>query len=228
MSSSRFFYSVSRRTRRFLTVVSLVAYLASVWGYPLPQAATHDHSVPFPCQDHHCGCISAEQCWTSCCCFTPAERIACAQRHEVMIPKHVQLAPRGEVHTDHEHEHDSCEAGEICRADDADHDHDSEPKQGACCSQEHEPAEAQRACARGLPKVTGPPRESGASVTWVSAFEARKCHGLSTLWIVTGAAIPLAINSLWEFDWAPAGHVSSVVRSLQSVTSLPTVPPPRA
>jgi hypothetical protein len=49
MSCSRFFYSVSRRTRRFLTVVSLVAYLASVWGYPvMPQAATHDHSVPFP------------------------------------------------------------------------------------------------------------------------------------------------------------------------------------
>lgn len=220
MSSSRFFYSASRRARRFLTVVSLVAYLASVWGYPLPQAATHDPSVPFPCQDHRCGCVSAEQCWTSCCCFTPAERIAWAQQHEVTIPEHVLLALRTEEHADHDH--DICEAGEVCHAEGAGHKH------GACCGgHEHEPSDAQRACATCTPRVAGTPPESGTSVGWVSAFEARKCRGLSTLWIVSGAAIPMAIESLWEFDWAPAGRVSSAERSLQSVTSLPTVPPPR-
>ncbi len=221
MSSSRFFYSASRRARRFLTVVSLVAYLASVWGYPLPQAATHDPSVPFPCQDHRCGCVSAEQCWTSCCCFTPAERIAWAQQHEVTIPEHVQLALHAEEHADHDH--DACEAGEVCHADDAGDQH------GACCGgHEQEPSDAQRACATCMPRVAGTPPESGTSVGWVSAFEARKCRGLSTLWIVSGAAIPMAIESLWEFDWAPAGQVSSAERRLQSVTSLPTVPPPRA
>ena len=217
MPSSRFFYSVSRRSRRLLTVVSLVFYLASVWGYPLPQAATDDHSVPFPCQDHRCGCVSAEQCWTSCCCFSPAERIAWAQQHEVTIPEHVQLALRAEEHTEHDHDHDACEAGEVCLAESPGHKH------GACCGgHEHEPADTERACANCTPP------ESGTSVGWVSAFEARKCRGLSTLWIVSGAAIPTAIESLWEFDWAPAGRVSFAERSLQCVTSLPTVPPPRA
>jgi hypothetical protein len=35
---------------------------------------TKDTSVPFPCQDRACGCLSAEQCYSSCCCFTPEER----------------------------------------------------------------------------------------------------------------------------------------------------------
>jgi hypothetical protein len=216
MPSSRYFYSASRRARRFLTVVSLVAYLTSVWGFPLPQAASHDHSVPFPCQDHHCGCVSAEQCWASCCCFTPAQRLAWAERHDVTIPENVELALRTEEQT--EHDHDNCATGEV--ADD--HEHHSEHKNRACCGgHDHEPADAQRACA-----ICTPP-ESGTNVHWVSAFEARKCRGLSTLWIVTGAAVAPAIESLWEFDWAPAGQTSSAVRSLQSVTSLPTVPPPR-
>ncbi len=224
MSSSRYFYSASRRTRRFLTVVSLVAYLASVYGYPLPQAATQDRSVPFPCQDHRCGCVSAEQCWTSCCCYTPAERIAWAQKHDVAIPEQVLVALR-EQHS--EHDHDASEPGEICRADG--HDHDADCQHDSCCGgHEHDAAGAERACAKCTPRATGTRAETGDNVVWVSAFEARKCRGLSTLWIVTGAAVPLAIESLWEFDWAPAGHVSPAGRSLQSVTSLPTVPPPRA
>jgi hypothetical protein len=225
MSSSHLINIASRRARRFLTVVSLVAYLASVWGYPLPQAATHDHSVPFPCQDHHCGCVSAEQCWTSCCCFTPAERIAWAQRHKVTISEHVLLALRAEEHS--EHDHDVCQAEEVCCTDEACHDQDTDHNHGACCGgHEHEVAGSQRACATCASRVNDTP-QSKTSVGWVSAFEARKCRGLSTLWVVSGAALPLTIESLWEFDWAPAGQASSAERQLQSVTSLPTVPPPR-
>jgi hypothetical protein len=230
MSSSRSIYSASRRARRFLTAVSLVAYLASVWGYPLPQAATHDHSVPFPCQDHRCGCVSAEQCWTSCCCFTPAERIAWAERHHVQIPERVQLALRTQEAVEHaEHDHDACETGEVCRADDDGHDHDTDHQQAASCGgHDHDAAGAERACANCTSRVTGTGPEAGTSIVWVSAFEARKCRGLATLWIVTGAAVSLAIESLWEFDWAPAGQALSAERQLQSVISLPTVPPPRA
>jgi hypothetical protein len=236
MSSSRsIYYSASRRARRFLIAVSLVAYLASVWGYPLPQAATHDPSVPFPCQDHRCGCVSAEQCWTSCCCFTPAERIAWAERHHVQIPAQVQLALRAEAAKQHtEHRHDACDAGEICRADDHDHDdhdghdHDTDHQHAANCDGHgHNAAGAERACEHCTPRTIATEPETSTSIVWVSAFEARKCRGLSTLWIVTGAAVPLAIESLWEFDWAPAGQAASAERKLQSVTSLPTVPPPR-
>ena len=119
MYSCRYLTFVSRRSRRFLTVVSLVAYLASVWGYPLPQAATVDRSVPFPCQDHHCGCASAEQCWRSCCCFTPAERIAWADKHGVTIPEPMRMALEAEEHSHHAHE--ICRAENVCEASNIDH-----------------------------------------------------------------------------------------------------------
>ncbi|MBW3598507.1 MAG: hypothetical protein KY475_14700, partial [Planctomycetes bacterium] len=41
---------------------------------------------PFPCQAHQCGCSSAEQCWTDCCCFSLEERLAWAARHGVEPP----------------------------------------------------------------------------------------------------------------------------------------------
>jgi hypothetical protein len=44
---------------------------------------TKDTSVPFPCQDRACGCQSAEQCYSSCCCFSPADRRRFAGEHGV-------------------------------------------------------------------------------------------------------------------------------------------------
>ena len=45
-------------------------------------------SLPFPCQDSPCGCKTAEQCWTNCCCKTPAQRLAWAKSNGVTPPKY--------------------------------------------------------------------------------------------------------------------------------------------
>jgi hypothetical protein len=45
--------------------------------------AGKDRSQPFPCMDKPCGCATAEQCFTSCCCNTPAETLAWATAHRV-------------------------------------------------------------------------------------------------------------------------------------------------
>src|ERR1700722_3615938 len=84
--------------RRFAAALALFAYLAAALGYPLPASfANHkDRSQPFPCQDHACGCQSAEQCWSGCCCFTPEERWAWAESHHVEPPAYAEKpSPKG-------------------------------------------------------------------------------------------------------------------------------------
>jgi hypothetical protein len=69
---------------------------------------------------------------------------------------------------------------------------------------------------------------SKSGFRWVLGIEARKCRGLSTLWVTSGACLPLEIPSLWEFDWRPQGQVEPPLVALASVTFSPAVPPPRA
>jgi len=72
----------------------LLAHGLVVSGLPLPIAspppagspaarhvAAKDRARPFPCMDKPCGCSTAEQCFASCCCNTPAELLAWAQAH---------------------------------------------------------------------------------------------------------------------------------------------------
>src|SRR4051794_16978264 len=76
--------------RRLWAGVTLVAYLLAALGVPLPASARKEPGVPFPCQDHPCGCRTAEQCWAACCCFTPEQRIAWAQAHHVQPPPYAE------------------------------------------------------------------------------------------------------------------------------------------
>lgn len=71
---------------------------------PIPVATLDfldkDSSQAFPCQSCPCGCKTAEQCWTSCCCFTPAERLAWAQKNGVTPPSYAQRPASVEMDTD--------------------------------------------------------------------------------------------------------------------------------
>jgi hypothetical protein len=83
-----------RRVKRLLprllhglvVVVATAGYLVAVLGVPVRQPVRKDGGPAFPCQDHPCGCATAEQCWSNCCCFTPEERLAWAKRHQVEVP----------------------------------------------------------------------------------------------------------------------------------------------
>lgn len=82
---------------RVTTWLVLVAYVLVVSGLPLPfgaarvdaaaekRLATKDRSQPFPCMDKPCGCATAEQCFTRCCCNTPSETLAWARTHRVDV-----------------------------------------------------------------------------------------------------------------------------------------------
>jgi hypothetical protein len=77
-------------TRKVFTFLALVCFcIATV---PLPIASIEirdkDLSLPYPCQNSPCGCKSAEQCWRSCCCNTPAQRLAWAKKNGVTPPNY--------------------------------------------------------------------------------------------------------------------------------------------
>ncbi|HEY7157642.1 MAG TPA: hypothetical protein VH575_27045, partial [Gemmataceae bacterium] len=67
-----------------------VAYLLAALDIPLPASVHKDTSQPFPCQNHPCGCQTAEQCWRHCCCFTPEQRWAWAREHGVEPPAYAE------------------------------------------------------------------------------------------------------------------------------------------
>ena len=73
------------------SAIALLALLAICCGsVPIPLGILYrdakDLSQPFPCQHCGCGCKSAEQCWISCCCFTPSEKLAWAKRNGITPP----------------------------------------------------------------------------------------------------------------------------------------------
>jgi hypothetical protein len=80
-------------------VVGLTAlsFFMSGIGMPLPAPRFKDKSVAFPCQDHACGCGSAEQCWQHCCCFTVQERWTWARDHAIEPPRYAERLPGQEA-----------------------------------------------------------------------------------------------------------------------------------
>ena len=75
-----------------LLVWSLVmsVLLASL---PIPVAVVShspEDNTPYPCRDGKCGCKSAFQCWTSCCCHSAKERLDWAAKNGVAVPEYGQ------------------------------------------------------------------------------------------------------------------------------------------
>jgi hypothetical protein len=81
--------------RHIVALLTLVAYLASAQGV-IPTASMLARWSPlrerFPCEGCACGCLSARDCWTNCCCHSPAERLAWATRNGVTPPAYAAAA----------------------------------------------------------------------------------------------------------------------------------------
>jgi hypothetical protein len=80
----------SRLKRALCGGVLLLYLVASLGLLPSPDLLSrwfgYAISEPFPCQSHSCGCATAHQCWTSCCCYTPHQRLVWAVRNGVEPP----------------------------------------------------------------------------------------------------------------------------------------------
>ena len=80
--------------RHVLAVAALFAQIVAATGAPVisPRGAKPS-AVPFPCQNHPCGCTTPEQGWAGdCCCFTLEAKLAWAEARGIKPPPHVRPA----------------------------------------------------------------------------------------------------------------------------------------
>lgn len=213
------------RRRRVVGWLSLVVYFAAAFGMPVPEAVA---AGPFPCQSHGCGCRSAEQCWRSCCCFTPEEKLSWARRHGVTPPSFaVKETPaasccsapknsKSEPSRPKKSPRGGCcspRPDEVC--DVAAADVHASPKAGSCCSTaDHGPVHT----ARG--------QRNGGGVVWAPGFNVFRCQGLGSAWmaIVDVIAPP---PPLLEYHIALPyrGQLISLNAVLLKVAYAPATPP---
>ena len=203
------------------TWLAILGYTLVASGVPLPMGsisapaaqspaakrlAGKDRSRPFPCMDKPCGCATAEQCFTSCCCNTPAETLAWAEAHAVEPAVLAALEQRV--------------AGgrqSVVKA-----------AQSSCCSTKA-PVVEESCCAATQPATEkSPPADEpvepqSRSVTLRAMLA---CGGIVAEWFAAAAALPpprLEMSLVMhELDVCAPGDESG-----ESLAASPAAPPPR-
>jgi hypothetical protein len=202
-----------RLGHRLCTGLALVAYLLTASGVPLPLPADKDHSLPFPCQDHACGCRSAEECWRHCCCFSPEEKLAWARDHGVRPPAYAERpvvlgwnGPRQRALAE------------------------GRAHPAACCPHGGATARAEPPCCAHAPSATchTAPRPPAPRHGWLVGLIAARCHGVSTAWVTCGSVLPPPPPLTWH-PWSPLDATLSYADGLPlAPPSTPPDPPPRS
>ncbi len=180
-----------------------LAYLLTALEIPLPVFVHKVSSQPFPCQNHACGCQTAEQCWSHCCCFTPEERWTWAQEHNVEPPAYAEkpaALPKGR-------ENEGQAGWNTVKLRERDL---TTPK--SCC-RTHKPQTPAKEC-------------SDSAGRWITMMKAWNCKGYSTLWTSTGTVLPIFPLDLPLND-APPTQVCLPSANADIVPSTPPDPPPR-
>lgn len=195
---------------RLVVLGAGLAYMVAALEIPLPVLVHKDRSQPFPCQDHPCGCRTAEQCWSHCCCFTPEERWAWAKAHNIEPPAYAEKpaekpAARGWNRIKLRDRAQTTPSGKSCCQ--------ANTGQAHCCQQTGDPSA----------KTFSRSRRQGA----VTIMTVWRCHGYSTVWISAGAVLPVATVAAWSPDWHPPKPVTILGVKAVCVPSVPLDPPPR-
>jgi hypothetical protein len=217
MTASRIRRALHRTTFPLAACMSAVMYLVIAAGVPLPMAATveKDLSQPFPCMNSPCGCQNAEQCWTSCCCHTPAERLAWAISHGVTPPACLIAAAKNAS--------ESKSAAASCCS-----------KKTACCSTKNSCcAKSSHSCDYSTADCNDADHDHDehnharpTANRTVILIHALGCQGHGTDWLAGFVALaPKVVN--WEYRPQPTATVAVFNCDSSSSASPPPVPPPR-
>jgi hypothetical protein len=216
--------------RRLTIWTALAGYALVASGLPLPcgivpPAASDpgvakrllgkDRSRPFPCMDKPCGCDTADRCFTSCCCHTPAETLAWARARGLETSVLAALERRAAIPLTAAPEEGSCCSGK--------------PTAGCCDMESREQEVPARACqvtsGESRPGADEPPPPRRMRTVSLRAMLA--CGGIVAEWIAVGAAPPppkveLSIDAVGIDRTIPADAVAAGSRAV------PEPPPPRA
>ena len=229
--------------RRITTWLAIVGYSLVASGLPLPvggpaptasssardaaakRLSAKDRSRPFPCMDKPCGCATADQCLTSCCCSTPAERLVWARAHDVeaavlaALQRRLATAePPGDAPGDATAAEGSC-----CGPSGARSRCDADAAASSCCA-----ADAKTAgCAVPQDDPDREPLEPPAAGGSVVLSAMLACGGIVSQWSSVGASLPPPRVE------AVVGRESGdrlviLDEAAASVAAVPAAPPPRA
>lgn len=211
-----------------VSCVLLVAFCASVLPIPIQtfEIRSPESSEPFPCQSCGCGCKTAEQCWTNCCCYTPSERLAWAKKNNVEPPAYAVLSqptPKalttlvkrvvqkrpGETYCG-----TSCEAG--CK-NGCDKNSSLVSQNCSTCASKSREAKA---------KPTNFAR-SGKKRGYVLSMMAQRCQGKSSVFTLLPWTIPALRPQVMIHEITPTLHVATPTKTLVSIYQQPDTPPPK-
>ena len=206
----------------------LAAYGLVVSGVPLPLAgslaatgspaaerlAGKDRSRPFPCMDKPCGCATAEQCFSNCCCNTPAELLAWAQANRLDPATLMAL-------------HERATAARPT------------PATASCCSSANESPTccAASAAAPSCCEVTtaAAPQQPADDVTeeavaspGISLKAMLACGGILAGWSAATISLPAPAIVSVERSAACCGRIAVADDVGTSIDPTPDAPPPRA
>jgi hypothetical protein len=220
-------------------MLALYGLVAS--GLPLPtgsvpagsaaqkKIAGKDRARPFPCMDKPCGCATAEQCFTSCCCHTPAETLVWARARGIEASVIDALTRRVAAAAP------ASRSGGCCSSKSP----ESEP---SCCSSaetdvdqaicsdyqslaaEPKPAGNEPACDHDPAESDGHP---AAAMGVVILREMLACGGMASWWSAGGPSLPPPAHVDCELPWP---HIATLVLHdvhVLGTGSPPDLPPPR-
>ncbi len=226
-----------RERRRQKSLLALVAYLCAIVGVPLPTVPKKVPSTErYPCQGNPCGCRSAYDCWTNCCCTTPEQRFAWAEANNVTPPEY---ATRSKTNSSDRTQRECCQSGtRSCRSDGEGCENSDHPESNRDCPNcQRGRGEDAQTNSNSTPKPNDSPQpnpsddhseEDLSEWTWVVGISALRCQGHNPVWVFGEAA---AIASLDTSPLVPRPHVLGRVplenRQISSMTFPPPIPPPR-
>lgn len=193
--------------RRWLVAASLFAYVADCLGYLVPEPLVSKAGEAFACQYHRCGCSSAAECWSNCCCFSRDERLAWCRTNGVAPPALLSNAAETSARG-------SAAASSCCTA-----------AKSCCTRKASQGCEHAKRC--GEPQTRQPPVESDG-FRFVLGIQSRKCRGLDRMWGVGPVSLPPPTPVRWTYEWIASGRVLVFCSWAESPIRRPAVPPPRA
>jgi len=193
--------------RHVLAVLLLVAHAFVATGAPVPSPnllSRNKSSTPYPCRDHLCGCLSAEQCWAGdCCCFTLEQKLRWADARGIEPPGHVRSAVEERAK------------------------HAPKPKR-PCCRGESESEPTTNATCERTAAVVGDDTDDSASMQWVVGIFTQKCRGegLAGLLKLEPTAPP-AVTAESFHSPEPDGFVRAFSFAIACTSDCPPIRPPR-
>jgi hypothetical protein len=211
------------RRYRLCAGVALVCYLATAVGFPVPSLPFKEHSQPFPCQDHPCGCQTAEQCWRHCCCFSPEERFAWAESHHVQPPAYAER-PANHGWSTARDQMGACEEKNVCSLCTS-RETCSTPVHKICCTNHRD---ATPCCSKESGPLAERSRpESATRTSWMLGIAALRCQGITTMWVSVGAVVPPPASLAGHDQLLPTGWLTHRNASPLPLILTPPDPPPR-